>query len=140
MQAKWYNAFRAGDIWVENSRKYADPESYLIPKERWGNLKDEYCRVTGLSEKVETRLEKMKGELENLLVKVNKKMPNYKDVRIENENLKITPFEAMPVPKSVKELRKLITEHLPRVDLVELLVEVDNWTKFTDLLYTREGI
>ena len=126
------NAFRAGDIWVENSRKYADPESYLIPKERWGNLKDEYCRVTGLSEKVETRLEKMKGELENLLVKVNKKMPNYKDVRIENENLKITPFEAMPVPKSVKELRKLITEHLPRVDLVELLVEVDNWTKFTD--------
>jgi hypothetical protein len=27
-------ALRSGDIWLENSRRYANPESYLIPKEK----------------------------------------------------------------------------------------------------------
>ena len=28
-------ALRAGDVWLETSRRYADPETYLIPRERW---------------------------------------------------------------------------------------------------------
>ncbi len=30
-------ALRSGDVWVEGSRRYADPESYLIPRERWSS-------------------------------------------------------------------------------------------------------
>ena len=28
-------ALRAGDVWVEGSRRYADPETYLIPRAEW---------------------------------------------------------------------------------------------------------
>ena len=28
-------ALRAGDVWVDGSRRYANPETYLIPREQW---------------------------------------------------------------------------------------------------------
>jgi hypothetical protein len=28
-------ALRAGDVWLEGSRRYADPQTYLIPREQW---------------------------------------------------------------------------------------------------------
>ncbi len=34
---------RAGNIWLEHSRRYADPATYLIPAEQWANDKSEMC-------------------------------------------------------------------------------------------------
>lgn len=31
-------ALRSGDVWLEHSRRYANPESYLIPQEKWPSL------------------------------------------------------------------------------------------------------
>ncbi len=28
-------ALRAGDVWLDHGRRYADPETYLIPRDRW---------------------------------------------------------------------------------------------------------
>jgi hypothetical protein len=33
-------ALRAGDVWLESSRRYSDPETYLIPRDRWATLRD----------------------------------------------------------------------------------------------------
>jgi TnpA family transposase len=41
-------ALRSGDIWVKNSRKYANPETYLIPKDKWPNIRPEALRMLGL--------------------------------------------------------------------------------------------
>jgi hypothetical protein len=43
-------ALRSGDLWVDNSRRYADPESYLIPKAEWDKMRPEACRLLGLPE------------------------------------------------------------------------------------------
>jgi len=126
------NAFRSGNIWVENSRKYANPESYLIPMEQWKTAKTEYCKMLEISETAEDRLIKLKADLEKLLLKVDKNFNQYPDVRIEKDKLKITPIKAEELPESVEELQKVITEQLPRVELAQLLIEVDKWTHFTD--------
>jgi hypothetical protein len=34
-------ALRAGDVWLETSRRYANPESYLIPPVSWPALRPE---------------------------------------------------------------------------------------------------
>ena len=41
-------ALRAGDVWLENSRRYANPESYLIPKDKWSTLRSEVCQMLQL--------------------------------------------------------------------------------------------
>ena len=37
------DALRAGDIYLPTSRRYADPEAYLIPKSQWPGLRAEVC-------------------------------------------------------------------------------------------------
>jgi hypothetical protein len=32
-------ALRAGNVWLEASRRFADPETYLIPRERWPQVR-----------------------------------------------------------------------------------------------------
>lgn len=36
-------ALRAGNIWIEGSRRYANPETYLLPEEQWPALRSEAC-------------------------------------------------------------------------------------------------
>jgi hypothetical protein len=38
------NALRSGDIWIEHSRHYGNPETYLIPKALWPKLRPEVCQ------------------------------------------------------------------------------------------------
>lgn len=38
------NALRAGNVWLDKSRRYANPETYLIPKDSWSELRPEVCR------------------------------------------------------------------------------------------------
>ena len=42
-------ALRSRDVWVEGSRRYADPRRYLIPEEGWPDLRDEVRLQTGTS-------------------------------------------------------------------------------------------
>jgi hypothetical protein len=43
-------ALRAGDVWLDHGRRYADPETYLIPRDRWPGSRPEALRLTGLPE------------------------------------------------------------------------------------------
>lgn len=51
---------------------------------------------------------------------------------MENDELIVSPLEAEDLPERVGHLQKVIGERLPRVDLAELLIEVDSWTQFTN--------
>jgi TnpA family transposase len=125
-------ALRSGDIWVINSRRYADPESYLIPKDHWPSLCSEACRLLGLSEKGEERLHQRKDELTAILAELDQNLSGDSSVRIEGNKLVLTPLKAEDLLESSIRLKKLISERLPRVELADLLIEVDNWTRFTD--------
>jgi hypothetical protein len=41
------SALRAGNIWVAHSRRYANPDTYLIPPEEWPHWRPEVVRQTG---------------------------------------------------------------------------------------------
>ena len=52
-------------------------------------------------------------------------------VRVEKDEIVLAPLEADPRPASAETLAARITERLPRVDLSEVLMEVDTWTRFS---------
>jgi len=132
-------ALRSGDVWVKNSRRYANPESYLIPKEQWTNLRPEAIRLLGLPQTGEERLNQRTQDLEQSLRQLEQQVRKDDNVRIENEKLTFTPLDAEDLPDSCLTLRKLITQRLPRLDLTDLLIEVDGWTNFTDHLTHASG-
>jgi len=53
-------------------------------------------------------------------------------IRIENDEIILSPLEAENRPASAEALENLITARLPQVELSELLIEVDAWTHFSD--------
>src|SRR2546426_12282709 len=65
-------ALRAGDVWVASSRRYANPETYLIPPTRWPALRPEVCQQIHAPEDGARRLEQRGRELIELLPRVDR--------------------------------------------------------------------
>lgn len=134
MSALWElrNAFRSGEIWLENSRRYKDPESYLIPRIQWPAIKEEAEQLLKLPSENRERVESRYLEVVECYEKLNQILPSDKSVRVEQGNVVVSPTEAEAEPPSVTRLKKAITERLPRVHLTDLLVEVDQWGNFRE--------
>jgi TnpA family transposase len=132
-------ALRSGDVWLEHSRRYADPETYLISRDRWSEVRSEVSKQIGVSEDTAGRLEEREAELQKLLPRVDGLLAQSGKVRIENGELVMSPLEAEAVPETAAGLAALMDERLPRVDLSELLIEVDGWTEFSRCLEHAGG-
>lgn len=132
-------ALRAGDVWLESSRRYSDPETYLIPRDRWTALRGEVCQQLQVSPEGTVRLAQREAELEALLGRVDPLLKRDTGVRMEDGNLIVTPLEAEERPESAVTLERLIDGRLPQVGLSELLVEVDGWTGFSGCFEHASG-
>ena len=132
-------ALRAGDVWLESSRRYSDPETYLIPKDRWAALRGEVCQQLQVPDEGTVRLTQREAELEALLGRVDPLLKRDTGVRMEDGDLIVTPLEAEERPESAVTLERLIDERLPQVGLSELLVEVDGWTGFSGCFEHASG-
>lgn len=60
-------------------------------------------------------------------------------VRIEDGELVIPPLAAENLPEDCQRLQALVAERLPKVELAELLIEVDRWCGFTKHLTHAGG-
>ena len=87
-------ALRAGDVWLEGSRRYADPESYLIPRDRWIRLRAEVCRQLQASADGNDRLREREQELGELLDRVDALLAEGGSVRMDGNDLVVSPLEA----------------------------------------------
>jgi TnpA family transposase len=126
-------ALRAGDLWVEGSRRYADPETYLIPREHWPARRNDVYQQLGLPDAPLARLEEREQQLEACLERVEQLLdhPN-EQLRIEQDQLILSPLVAEARPASVQVLEHAIAQRLPQVELSELMMEVDRWTHFSE--------
>ncbi len=125
------NALRSGDIWVEGSRRYANPQSYLIPIQQWPGHKDEVCQLLQTPMDGRERLQQRQAELGERLHQFDQALADTDKVRIENGELVVSALEAEELPESTPRLQQLIGERIPHVELTDLLIEVDSWTHFT---------
>jgi TnpA family transposase len=134
------SALRAGDVWVAHSRRYTNPDTYLIPRAEWPRWRPEVLRQTGTPSDGDIRLTEREAELDTALAQVERLLAR-KDsyLRVEEDRLVLSPLEADPRPASADALAECITERLPRVGLPELLIEVDTWTRFAERLVHAAG-
>jgi TnpA family transposase len=133
------DALRAGDVWLAGSRRYADPETYLIPRARWPEFRAETCRLLQAPEHGSIRLQQRQAELAESLAQVTRRLSTTLapparargQLRLEANKLVVPPLPGLELPESVRALQQQVTERLPLVDLTDLLIEVDSWTHFS---------
>ncbi len=123
---------RSGDIWVEGSRQFKNFNEYLLPAQRFAELRkagDLRLAVDSDCEPyLKDRLEALNEQLHlvNSLAGTN----DLPDAILTDSGLKITPLDAS-VPPAAQRLIDQIAASLPHIKITDLLLEVDSWTGFT---------
>src|SRR5664280_171790 len=127
-------ALRSGEIWVEGSRRYANPASYLIPPERWQDIRADTLVRTRTPTRFADRLAALEAELEGHLDELGFQLvePDA-DIRLDDDSvLHLSPLGAEGVDPRLQAEHDRLLSRLPHVQTAELLIEVDAVTNWTD--------
>lgn len=124
-------ALRGGHLWVNGSYRFADPETYLIPKERWESSKPDLVDLLRILPDGQEVLQKTQTDLENLLRRADNTFDQKDYLRFEDNQLVISRLKGTNQEPEVSELEKMLIDKLPRIELPDLLIEVDSWTRFS---------
>jgi TnpA family transposase len=120
----------SGDVFVRLSRKFADFNSFLIPKERWQREAKSICHQIG-SLNIAERIDEKVAELTMLLKPLSELLDKGTVIRLEDGDLVVPPIEGEAITESTKFIQKQINERLPKVGLVEIIREVDSWVTYS---------
>jgi TnpA family transposase len=128
------NALRSGDIWVQGSRQFKAFDEYLMTTNTFETLlqtkKLPIAIETDCKTYLQSRLNLLGAELKqtNKLAK-DEELP---EATIKaTTGLKVTPLDAV-LPESVQNLITKVSRMLPSIKITELLLEVDEWTGFSN--------
>ena len=123
------------DIYVTPSWRYADPRAGLIEGKEWEALRPIICRSLGLSSTPGATLSAIATELDATYRDVRDRLPENPAVRFaengDKTELILSPLDAIEETPSLIALRQRVADMLPRVDLPELILEIDARTNFT---------
>ncbi len=123
------NAVRSGDVWVRDSRQFRNLEEYLLD---WDAFKALTTLPVVIGTDITQTLKEWDDEVHDKLDTINRlgKKDQLPEVRLENGLLKFSPLPGT-VPIEVKTLSAKIDALVPKIDITDLLLEVDEWTGFT---------
>lgn len=129
-------ALQRRDIFITPSWRYADPRAGLLSGREWEATRPVICRTLGLSYQPAPILSAITEELDNTYRAVLKRLPNNPAVRFETVNGKsdliLSPLDKLEESPTLKALRKAVINCLPRVDLPEILLEIEAQTGFSE--------
>lgn len=130
-------ALRRRDIFVTPSWRYGDPRAGLLTGAEWETARPVICRTLGLSPQPGPVLSAITEELDQTYRAVVARLPNNPAIRFEDVDGKLdlilSPLDKLDEPPSLIDLRKAVNKRLPRVDLPELLLEVETHTGFVEV-------
>lgn len=123
---------KSGDVTVTGSRRWTDFEDYLLPKSAWAAERSWHYELLELPQQAEHFVDQLHRHLREITDRVEKRIGDNAALTIDGENgtFRLAALKGEETPASVNELRNLLQAHLPRTDLVDLLIDMDNETDF----------
>ncbi len=139
--AELRTSLQSGVIWVSPSRKYADPATYLLPVQRWSQLRSETIAMAGVDSDaacqladLDTRLDQHTRALD-MVLDANAET----GIRLDDDgHLVIPPLDAEQVDDTSVGHHD-ITSRMPQIDLAEVLADMDQHVGLSDFFTHAAG-
>jgi len=122
---------RAGDMWVEGSRRYRAVEQQLIPSPVFATMRAAGPLPIPAPDTASAWLDERRTRLARRLAEVERKAETdaLEDVQLSLGKLRISPLKAVTPDEADSALA--LYAHLPAIRITDLLAEVDRWTGFS---------
>ena len=133
---KLQDAFRRRDIYVENSDRWGDPRTKLLQGAEWQANRVQVCRSLGHPINPKDAIAGLVGQLDSTYKRVAANFNDNKAVNLDlsgkHPSLTITNLDKLEEPPSLTRLSGQVKELMPKVDITELLLEINAHTGFAD--------
>ena len=138
-------ALRHREVFAVPSLRFADPRIGLLDGAAWEAARPTVCRTLGKSQSAAEEIGRLTERLDQMFRSVADNLPKNASVRVgpngADENLVLTGLDRIEEPASLVALRSAVVARLPRVDLPELLLEIDARTGFAGAFtHVSEGV
>jgi TnpA family transposase len=123
---------KSGDVAIRGSAEYADYREQLLPLGACVPLVAEYCRDVGLPETADAFVEALRDWLTRTAQEVDDAFPANGQVVIgEKGEIALRRLERREVSETALALEAAVLERLPGHSLLEVLCNVEHWTRWT---------
>jgi TnpA family transposase len=129
-------ALRRRDVFAPEGVRYSDPRAHLLSGAAWEAQRKLVCDGLGLSPDPSVTLAALGEELDAAYRSVAEGLERNAQLLVgpvegkKGDRARLEEDEALEESESLKLLRHEVETRLPKVDLPELLMEVDAWTGF----------
>jgi hypothetical protein len=132
---------RSGNVWVTGSRRYADPETYLLDRTTWDGMRPEYCLAVVQPMAGSERLTQLGRDLGDELGSFASLLEcGDGPVHLDGDRLVVGRDLGDDLPASVERLKHQVRSVFPRVvELTEVVVAVDTACRFSEHLLHAVG-
>ena len=136
MVQRLQDALRRRDVFVPQSERWGDPRAKLLRGDEWMSARRQVCQSLGLETTASKELTELSRLLDEAYHRTVANLPSNSAVHIEKEDgrdtLVVTALDKLDEPPTLVQLRESIASLLPRVDLPEVLLEMNVRTGFAD--------
>ncbi|NEQ77955.1 MAG: Tn3 family transposase [Okeania sp. SIO2C9] len=127
---------RRRDVFVSPSRRWNDPRVQLLQGDAWKSALPHVCRTLDRKKSFHLELSQLREQLNEVYLKTEANFSQNGAVRLEmvdgKEKLVLTRLEKLDTPPSLVSLWSMVKGLLPRVDLPEVLLEIQQKTGFAN--------
>lgn len=129
-------AIRRRDIFPVRSLRYGDPRKGLLTGTAWEAARPGICRTLGISASANEELTMLTQRLDLAYRQTAARIPDNDAISVINTpagpDLSVERLEKIEEPPSLIALRAAVDARLPRLDLPELILEMQARTGFAD--------
>jgi TnpA family transposase len=138
------DSLRRRDVFVNRSERWGDPRAKLLHGAAWEAARSQVCLSLGRQATAATELGSLRRQLDDAYRRTADNLPANEAVRIEKDEgrdtLILTPLDKLDEPLSLQSLRQAVAALLPRVDLPDVLLEIQARTNFVgEFTHVSEG-
>jgi TnpA family transposase len=122
---------RSGDVYISASRKFSDFSSFLLSDVQWEDQRGDFCAQMSLPSISSQRIDKRIEELQALLGPLDQLLKAGGEIRLDEGVLVVPALSAEEIAPSAMLLREQLNGRLPKVNITDIIKEVDSWTDFS---------